>query len=387
MSAVPNAADDRYAAMRRVTLVGAAVNVLVSAAQIVGGLFAHSQALVADGVHTLSDLISDAVVLFAAKHGSQEADEDHPYGHRRIETLGSVLIGLALVGVSAGIGLNAAERLLHPASQLSPEPLALAFAVLAIFAKESLYHYTMHVAKRVQSNLLRANAWHHRSDVFSSLIVFIGIGGAMLGYHALDAIAALIVALMIARIGGQLATAGVRELIDTALDPEEVAEIRKTILETDGVEGLHRLRTRRMGGEALADVHILVNPRISVSEGHRISEAVEHRLLERFEDMKDVVVHIDPEDDEREAASAGLPSRSALMARLRAQWKDEPMAQRVENVGIHYLDGRIHLELFLPLRNVQEIGQAKEIAKRLSDAGKKLPEVAEVIVYFRCEST
>ena len=387
MSAVPATTnEERYAAMRRVTLVGAAVNVLVSTAQIAGGLLAHSQALVADGLHTLSDLLSDAVVLFAAKHGSQDADEDHPYGHRRIETLGAVFVGLALIGVSAGIGLRAAERLLHPAAQLAPEPLALAFALLAILAKESLYHYTVHVARRVRSSLLRANAWHHRSDVFSSLIVFAGIGGSLLGYHALDAVAALLVALMIARIGAQLAGNGVRELIDTALEPERVAAIRRVILETDGVRGLHRLRTRRMGGEALADVHILVDPRISVSEGHRISETVEQRLLQTFEDMKDVVVHIDPEDDEREAASAALPSRTVLLERLREQWKDVPLAQRVERVGLHYLDGRIHLELCLPLRSAPEIDAARHIASQLREASRRLPEVGEVTVYFRCDA-
>ncbi|APZ41919.1 cation diffusion facilitator family transporter [Acidihalobacter ferrooxydans] len=377
-------ADVRYAAMRRVTLVGATVNVVVSVAQIAGGVFAQSQALIADGLHTLSDLISDAVVLFAAKHGSQDADEDHPYGHRRIETLGSVFVGLALLGVALGIGYSAGERLLHPATLSNPEPLALAFAALAIVAKESLYHYTVYVARRVRSNLLRANAWHHRSDVFSSLVVFAGIGGALLGFRYLDAVAALVVAVMIVRIGWQLATSGVRELVDTALDPEDVAKLRQAILDTDGVSGLHMLRTRRMGGEALADVHILVNSRISVSEGHRISEAVEQRLLSEFEEMKDVIVHIDPEDDEREAACATLPQRSELLARLREQWADIPIARRLENVGLHYLNGHVHIELFVPLREAPELEEAKTFARELKAACKRVPEVGEVTVYFRC---
>jgi cation diffusion facilitator family transporter len=381
-----SAADVRFAAMRRVTLVGALVNVVVSAAQIAGGVFAHSQALIADGLHTLSDLISDAVVLFAAKHGSQDADEEHPYGHRRIETLGSVFVGLALVGVAVAIGFNAGERLFHPGRLLDPEPLALAFAALAIVSKEALYHYTVHVAKRVRSSLLRANAWHHRSDVFSSLVVFAGIGGTLLGLPYLDAIAAIVVAVMIARIGWQLASSGVRELIDTGLEPEEIEAIRRTILDTDGVSGLHMLRTRRMGGEALADVHILVNSRISVSEGHRISEAVEHRLIKEFEEMSDVTVHIDPEDDEREAACARLPLRGELMSRLRAQWGQIPAASLLENVGLHYLDGHVHLELFLSLREMSGTEEAKQIARELTEASKTLPEVGEVMVYFRCAS-
>lgn len=380
-------ADARFAAMRRVTLIGALVNIVVSSAQIAGGIFAHSQALIADGLHTLSDLISDAVVLFAAKHGSQDADEEHPYGHRRIETLGSVFVGLGLVGVAVAIAFNAGERLFNPGRLLNPEPLALAFAALAIVSKEALYHYTVHVAKRVRSSLLRANAWHHRSDVFSSLVVFAGIGGTLLGLHYLDAIAAIVVAVMIARIGWQLASSGVRELIDTALDPEAVEAIRHTILNTDGVSGLHMLRTRRMGGEALADVHILVNSRISVSEGHRISEAVEQRLIDEFEEMTDVTVHIDPEDDEREAACAALPLRGELLARLRAQWKDIPAAARLENVGLHYLDGHVHLDLFVPLHQVSEMETAKDVTRQLVEASKRLPEVGEVTVYFRCART
>lgn len=379
-----SAADARFAAMRRVTLTGALVNVVVSTAQITGGIFAQSQALLADGLHTLSDLISDAVVLFAAKHGSQDADDEHPYGHRRIETLGSVFVGVALIGVAAAIGFSAGERLFNPSRLLTPAPLALAIAAVAILSKEGLYHYTMHVAKRARSSLLRANAWHQRSDVFSSLVVFVGIGGTLLGLHYLDAIAAIVVAVMIARIGWQLAVSGARELIDTALDPEEVEAIRRTILATDGVSGLHMLRTRRMGGEALADVHILVNSRVSVSEGHHISEAVERRLIEEFEEMSDVTVHIDPEDDEREAACAGLPLRSELMRRLRAKWQGIEPAQRMENVALHYLDGHVHLELFLTLNEPSDADEARRIGRELREASKALPEVGEVTVYFRC---
>jgi cation diffusion facilitator family transporter len=291
--------ESRFSVLRRVTLIGSLVNITVASAQIAGGILAHSQALVADGLHTLSDLASDAVVLFAAKHGSQDADEAHPYGHRRIETLGSVVVGLALMAVAVGIAIEAFRHLLQPGQITGPAPVALAFAALAIVAKESLYHYTMHVAKRVKSNLLKANAWHHRSDVFSSLVVFAGIGGALLGFVHLDAIAAIAVSVMILRIGWKLATSGVSELIDTGLEPEELDAIRDSILKIDGVKNLHTLRTRRMGGEALADVHIQVNPRVSVSEGHHIGEAVRDHLIKHFEQIADVTVHVDPEDDSR----------------------------------------------------------------------------------------
>lgn len=383
-----SAPDMRFRAMRRVTLTGSLVNLAVSSAQIAGGLLTHSQALVADGLHTLSDLASDAVVLYAAKHGSQDADEEHPYGHRRIETLGSVIVGLVLMTVAGVIAFEAFRHLIQPEHVQGPAPVALAFATLAIVAKESLYHYTMHVAKKVKSNLLKANAWHHRSDVFSSLIVFAGISGSLLGFIHLDAIAAIAVSVMILRIGWQLATNGVRELIDTGLDPKEVEAIRQSILTIDGVKSLHTLRTRRMGGEALADVHIQVDPRISVSEGHHIGEAVRNHLITHFEEISDVTIHVDPEDDEREPRCAHLPLRKTLLAALRTQWKDIPAANALENVSLHYLNGQAHLDLFMPLHELSNVpDDVMNIADQLITASKRVPEIGDVTIYFRYDST
>lgn len=382
------AQKSRFGALRRVTLTGSVVNLGVSIAQIAGGFIFHSQALAADGFHTLSDLVSDAVVLLAAKHGSQDADEDHPYGHRRIETLGSVVVGLALMGVSIAIAIEGFDRLLHPGHHPGPVPIALAFAALAIIAKESLYHYTMHVAKQVKSNLLKANAWHHRSDVFSSLVVFAGIGGALLGFKHLDAIAAIVVSTMIFRIGWKLSASGIQELIDTGLETEEVQAIRQSILEFDGVKNLHTLRTRRMGGEALADVHIQVDPTISVSEGHHIGEAVRFYLITQFENISDVTVHIDPEDDELEPSCVHLPLRKALLAKLKIQWSDIKAARELEDIHLHYLNGQVHLDLFLPFRRGDETAEeASQVADKLVLACKSLPEIGEVKVYFRCDRT
>ncbi len=167
--------QDRYEATRKVTLVGVAVNICLSLVQLVGGFFASSQALIADGVHTLSDLASDFVVLFAAKMANQDADEDHPYGHGRFETLATVILGLALAGVAVGIMFNAASRLLNPEHLTQPTSIALIFAALAIVAKEGLYHYTMRIANRFNSKMLEANAWHHRSDAYSSIPVAVSV--------------------------------------------------------------------------------------------------------------------------------------------------------------------------------------------------------------------
>ncbi len=200
----------RYRETRKVTVVGGVLDFLLGVAKIFVGSINHSQALVVDGVHSLSDLATDFMVLFAAKHASAKADDDHPYGHGRFETVATVALGVALVGVGAGLGYDAGNRLFHPERLLVPGWLSLLVATISIVSKEAVYHYTMRAAKRLRSNLLRANAWHSRSDAISSIIVVIGIAGAMAGLNYLDAIAAVGVAFMIAKIGWDLAWHAVR---------------------------------------------------------------------------------------------------------------------------------------------------------------------------------
>ncbi len=375
--------EQRYGAMRRVTVVGALVNLFLSGIKILLGYFGQSQALIADGVHSLSDLLTDGLVLVAAKHGSRNADEEHPYGHARIETVAAVALGAFLLAVGVGIAWDAARRLVTPDLLWHPGWLAMAGAVASIAAKEALYHYTVIVARRVRSELLRANAWHHRSDAISSMVVVVGIAGAMVGMPYLDALAAIGVAAMIGKIGWDLARRGVEELIDTALEPEKVAAIRRTILSVDGVEDLHMLRTRRMGSEALVDVHIiLADPYISVSEGHQISETVRGRLIQGFEDISQVMVHIDPEDDELVAPSRYLPLRHQAMARLESLWATVEVARHIRKVNLHYINGRLHLEIFLPFSVLADGERPEALSAALSEASRADKDVADVKVYF-----
>ncbi|MBI3547124.1 MAG: cation transporter, partial [Gammaproteobacteria bacterium] len=259
----PNVFDSsnpaRYAASRRVTLVSVAWNLVLTVAQVIVGFIGHSQALIADGMHTLSDLFTDLMVLFALKHGHKDADEDHPYGHARIETAVTMILGLTLLAVGVGIAINAGMRLFSAQTFVIPSATTLGVAMITLAAKEGLYRYTMATANRFDSNMLRANAWHHRSDALSSLIVAAGIGGSLLGFRSLDSVAALVVALMIAKVGVELAWKSVRELVDTGLETKELDSIRRTILSVSGVKALHFLRTRHVGEQALADVHIIVN--------------------------------------------------------------------------------------------------------------------------------
>lgn len=359
-------ATARYQDARKVTLVGAAVDLVLGVTKILVGVIGDSQALIADGIHSLSDLVTDGLVLFAVKHGSREADDKHPYGHARIETLSTVILGVALIAVSLGIAYDAVLRLMHPELLMHPGWLALVVATISIFAKEGIYHYTLRAAERLNSNLLRANAWHSRSDAISSVIVVVGILGSMGGLEYLDALAAIGVAIMVAKIGGELAWNSAQELIDTAMEPEQVEEIRATIQDVDGVQALHMLRTRRMGSNGLVDVHIMVNSHISVSEGHRIGDTVRAQIMRKMNAVTDVMVHIDPEDDEVAAPSHGLPLRNEVLATLQSQWQNLEAAQHIEETLLHYLDGKIHVEVLLPLDRMADVAAAKAAARELT---------------------
>jgi len=380
----PKPSDERYRVIRNVTLVGAVVNLVLSVVKILLGIVGHSQALVADGIHSLGDLASDFIVLLAAKHANKEADEDHPYGHGRIETLISVGLGFFLIGLAAFIMFDAVSRIIQPERLLHPNAFALGAAVFSIAANEFLFRYTLKAAKKTRSNMLHANAWHHRSDAISSVIALVGIGGAMAGIEFLDSVAAIGVSALIAKVGWDIAWRSLRELVDTALDEEKVNEIRNKILNVDGVKAVHSLRTRSMGGEALVDVHILVkNPKISVSEGHYISENVLYTLINHFEEINDVVVHIDPEDDELHPKSSHLPARQEVLTRLDNYWIKTPLHESVQNITLHYLDGRIHVELELPLSSIAaQTDQAKEIQAAFTQSIETDPDIATIKVKF-----
>ena len=359
----------RYKETRNVTLVGMIVNIGLALAQLIGGTFAHSQALIADGMHTLSDLASDVVVLIAAKMANKDADDDHPYGHGRFETVATSILGLALAGVAVGIAISAFGRLMNPERLLQPEPIALIFAALAIISKEGLYQYTMVVAKRLDSKMLMANAWHHRSDAISSILVAIGVAGSVIfEIPWLDAAAAIIVSVMIFYMGARLILDSTMELVDTALDPERTAEISQFIGNIEGVDHMHLLRTRKMGNTVLADVHLQVNSYLSVSEGHYIAEKVIHELRDEFPEMHDITVHIDPEDDEKASPSMGLPSRQEIMQEIYPLLKETNIDQDISNIVLHYIDGKVEIEIFLNgSHDAKTIASVKDACNKYKD--------------------
>lgn len=376
--------SQRYKDTVRVTIIGSIVDFLLGISKIFIGFTAQSQALIADGIHSLSDLVTDFAVLYAAKHSHQEADEDHPYGHGRIETVVTVGLGIALIGVAVGIMIDATNRLFNPNTLLSPGYLALVIAFISVISKEAIYQYTMVMARRYRSNMLKANAWHSRSDAISSIIVVIGIAGSMAGLTYLDAIAAIGVGIMIAKIGWDLAWSSIKELIDTGLEAERVKEIEDRILAVDGVTTLHILRTRQIGADALVDVHIQVEPHISVSEGHYISETVRTKLIKEIEEVIDVMVHIDPEDDEKYPVTTKLPLREGILEKLESAWVDVEEAKKIENTTLHYLQGKIQIELLLPLAILHnaQLGAEKAVEQRFKEALASVEEVSQVSIHY-----
>ena len=374
--------EQRTQKTRNITLWGVAVNLLLSVIKIIGGMLGHSQALLADGLHSLSDLASDGMVLLAAKHANEDADEDHPYGHARYETLATVALGFLLIAVAIGIGIDAINRLNQETPPLLPHLYTLIIAAISVLSKEILYHATRRVALLIRSPMLEANAWHHRSDAISSVIVFIGIGGTYFGYPLLDVVAALLVAFMIAKIGIDLSRQSVQELVDTGLDPETTDRIKQAILSIDDVCQLHMLRSRRMGHNALVDVHIQVSPRLSVSEGHHISEMVENKLKQEFDEINDVVVHIDPEDDEEAASCSHLPLRSELLMALHNEWHHVDALKNIDDVTLHYLDGNVSVEATMPLSSLDEINDAASIQQQFQQSCKKLDCVGDCHLRF-----
>ena len=367
---------------QKVTIVGAIVDFFLSVFKVIIGVIGNSGALVADGVHSFSDLLTDWVTWYAAKQAGEAPDKEHPYGHERFETVATLGLSIFLAIIGTAIIFDAMGRLTN-AGALNHESWLIAAAGLSIVSKEALYWYTVIVAKNINSEMLKANAWHHRSDAFSSVVVIIGIVGAASGYYYLDSVAAIIVGIMIIYIGWKLGFEATKELVDTSIDDEDIKKLHSALANIKGVNSVHTLRTRRVGHKKSADVHVQVNPFLSVSEGHIISVSVERVAKECVEGLDDVTVHIDPENDEEKDADTykDLPERAQALKILQQALKLEECIYEFERTQLHYLEGEILVDFFLPLDYLTN-NSSIEINTQLSDIVAKLPGFGEVKVYF-----
>jgi len=288
-----DASAEKQSAAKKSTLVSVAVNLALTVSQVFAGLLSGSQGLIADGIHSLTDLIADFVVLFANHHSAKDADEDHHYGHQRYETAASLFLGISLLVVGLGMLWSAGHKIVNPITASQISILALYVALGSLAAKEILFRYMLAVAERVRSSMLVANAWHARSDAASSLVVSVGIVGALFGFPILDSVGALIVGLMIVRTGWSFSWDALSDLMDRAVSEEEHQHIEKIILSTHGVLGCHDLRTRKMGDMILVDVHIEVDANATVQVGHDIALAAANQVKAELP-VLNVMTHIDP---------------------------------------------------------------------------------------------
>ncbi len=289
---------------RSVTLVGAFVNSVLILLKFLAGIFGNSFALIADAVHSVSDLFTDVVVLFGLKIGQKGPDEKHHFGHARIETLASAVIGLALIATALYLGIEASFRIYRHV-EYQPTALALIGAGVSIASKETLYHYTIRAGRRIKSQLIVANAWHHRSDALSSVAVLLGVTGAKINptWHILDSFAALIVSFFIIKVGLEILGKALHEFTDAAPKPEIIRKIEKCALAVDGVIDTHDLKVRTSGGLYQMEIHITVDGQLTVVKGHKIAKDVERCLMEGVGNFDRVIVHVDPAGEKKDQAS------------------------------------------------------------------------------------
>ena len=284
----------------RVTIIGSIVNLMLLIFKFLAGIFGHSAAMIADAVHSLSDFITDIIVIVFVRISSKPADSTHRYGHGKFETLASAIIGCVLLGVGVGIFVSGVRSIVDAwrgEVLVAPSKLALIAAAVSIVLKEGLYHYTVYEGKRLNSQVVVINAWHHRSDALSSIGTLLGIGGAIFGgakWHVLDPVAAVVVSLFIMKAAISVLKISLDELLEHSLPKDIEQEIKQIILSVDGVSSPHHLRTRRVGNSYAIEVHIRMDGELSLHDAHRITSIVEDGLKSRFGENTIVTIHPEP---------------------------------------------------------------------------------------------
>ena len=354
---------ERQAIIRNVTWVGACIDAVLAFIKILAGWLVHSPALIADGFHSLSDLLTDAAVVVFSHWAQADPDDEHPYGHRRYETLGTVILGTTLIVVASIIAWDSILSLIYGNHVPNPSAWAIIIALISVVSKEWIFRYTMLAAKRVQSNLLEANAWHSRSDAFSSIIVLAGVIATWFGYGWVELYAAIGVAILIGKMGVTLTWNASQELIDRGIDPEEAEEIKRIVHQTPGVEDVHMLRSRMMANHIYLDVHIEVDRFISVSEGHFISERVVQQVKSERDHVSDITVHVDHEDDCYESYDGEHSSNQHISLKHLPERKaieQELMDNNIKpaHMQLHYTGNQINIDLIYQ-EEPKELAQIK----------------------------
>lgn len=351
----------------RVTLVGAFWDGVLGLAKIAAGYFSQSQALIADGIHSLSDLITDVFVYFASANSRQGPDENHPYGHLRFETLTTVFLGIVLIVVAIGI---AYESITSTASLAQFTWYGAAALILTIVVKEAIFHYTKRAGEKIRSKMLIANAWHSRSDALSSIAVLIGLAGVYFGYGWADMVASIVVALLIGKMAISMVWENLAELVDTAPDPKLIAQIKETANSLKHVMAPHDVRARSMAGKVYLDMHIHVPSHASVSEGHYLGDLVAYTIKKAHPQVEDVMVHVDTDEKIQtdsfihksgKPPHLQLPARHQVMADLGFLLRQHSTYIDIPNTRLHYLNNTLDVEIVALSENTPDGANLKKL--------------------------
>jgi len=356
----------------QVTVVGVIANLALSLLKGVVGVISLSSALLADAIHSLSDLLSDAVTLWAIYISRKPIDESHPYGHGKFEAVGTFFISLMLILAGFGIATHSINQL---NKLVVPGTLAVWIAAFSIVSKELLYRYASYVGHKHQSRILLANAWHHRTDAISSLVALAGIVGAVLGYPLLDPIAAIVVSGWIIKTGLTIGYESLMELTDKGVEQNILKSINQILSEIKGVEHFHRVRARRMGPYMLVDLHIEVEQTISVSASHQVAERVRHSIVQQIPSVNEVLVHVDAENHPEEDPVKLMRPQKEIEGEIQAIVNTFPQIKDLTHVLCHYLNETVFVEIGIAVDPYRQIIEAKEIAQKLKTNIEQIEDI------------
>jgi cation diffusion facilitator family transporter len=370
---------ERYYLTKKVAWVGTVANSLLAITKISVGLIGQSSALFADGIHSVADLLGNAMVFIANHYSRLDPDDNHPYGHWRFETVATLGLGIFLLIVGLSIGYDAIHHILFHSID-KPDVFTIWAAVFSILVNEGVFRYSLNIATKIKSDMLKANAYHSRGDSLASVIVLAGLLGSLAGFTFLDAVAAVVVAWFIVRMGISWSWKACAELSDMGISKEELKKVRTSILSLPGVKHLHQLRTRRMAGKIFLDVHILIEPYLSASEGHYISQTVQVELIKKFPEIEDVLVHVDTENHPEELPKKLLPDRKTLLNELMPKWQAIAECQDIA-VNIFYFQDYLEIEAILPLSSLQAKSSV-ELQQLFNESIQSVKEVRSIKLCF-----
>ncbi len=285
---------NRYDESNKVTLISILLNVVLTILKILAGLLGNSTAIISDGLHSASDIITSIGILIGNKISRKPRDEEHQYGHEKAESLVSFILSSVLIIVAIKIGYDGVKELFNINNILVPNVLPLIVAIISIGIKEYQYQITIRVAKKINSSSLKADAWHHRSDALSSIAAFIGIGGAMLGFKILDPIASIIVAIVVVKVGVDILKSSCDELMDSSISKQDISEIEALVSKSDNIYGIKDFKSRKYGSVAYVDMSILIDNDKTLEEAHDIADELEKSIISNLNYIKEINIHTEP---------------------------------------------------------------------------------------------